>query len=528
MDAIDYVTENERQPKNPRHFVLLQAKSQRELSSYDWQGKKVEWLDRKTKENEGVKGDNSLSDKTLQFKKPLNDNKRIVKKRVSNESEEDDGDEYTVHIGSVITDFANGNQEEMYNTEEDYYNGIAPLNIFQESQISRKQDWNTEAKKPLLKFKSAENVNIIKSKTEGKHFDASNGNNTKNIVDNKTLPKSIIQNLVQEKILWSSEVENLVPKGSSSESLKKELEKIKKTHVYELESPLWNKCGRPKNGFVILEDGSYMCARYRDPHNKLILGEVLSFYLSHLLGLDNVPIVSLSQVNHSSLQWKGVNFNKLQWKEGSLVALIRWIPGISTMRSHVKMPEAIYNAYLQNEPLTQEKLQTLKLNDTTLSDLVQWGSMIIFDYLTGNYDRVASMQDAAMKEDRPSIIQEHIRNLRKSPKTGKFWLIDNESGLLDAYDLLYRDKISGKHFVMFHQQMLRTMCIFQKSVAVSLQTLKNFTSPHNKLEEFAQQHERLLSQVPKDYTYSIFKSMFSKRLTDVSNWIEHCKTRRQV
>lgn len=135
------------------------------------------------------------------------------------------------------------------------------------------------------------------------------------------------------------------------------------------------------------------------------------------------------------------------------------------------------------------------------------------------------MQDAAMKENRSSIIQEHIRNLRKSPKTGKFWLIDNESGLLDAYDLLYRDKISGKHFVTFHQQMLHTMCIFQKSVAVSLQTLKNFASPHTKLEEFAHQHEPLLSQIPKDYTYSIFKFMFSKRLAEVSTWIEQCKTR---
>ncbi|CAE1269915.1 FJX1 [Acanthosepion pharaonis] len=175
--------------------------------------------------------------------------------------------------------------------------------------------------------------------------------------------------------------------GSSSGSLKKELEKIKKTHVHELKPPLWNKCGRPKNGFVILDDGSYMCARYRDPHSKLVFGEVLSFYLSRLLGLDNIPVVSLSQVNHSLLQWKGIDFNRLKWKEGNLVALIQWIPGISTVRSHVKMPEAIYNAYLQKEPLTGANLNLMKLNDTAISDIVQWGNMLIFDYLTGNYDR---------------------------------------------------------------------------------------------------------------------------------------------
>ncbi|GAB1598305.1 hypothetical protein Ahia01_000107400 [Argonauta hians] len=135
------------------------------------------------------------------------------------------------------------------------------------------------------------------------------------------------------------------------------------------------------------------------------------------------------------------------------------------------------------------------------------------------------MQDAAMKENSPGILQEHIRNLRKSPTSGKFWLIDNESGLLDAYDLLYQDKISGKHFVSFHQQMLQTMCIFQESIVNSLQTLRNLSAPHLKLEEYARHYEPLLNKIPKDYTYSLFKTMFSKRLAEVSNWIEYCKTR---
>ena len=32
------------------------------------------------------------------------------------------------------------------------------------------------------------------------------------------------------------------------------------------------------------------------------------------------------------------------------------------------------------------------LDETVLADLVQWSDLIMFDYLTGNYDRVASMQ----------------------------------------------------------------------------------------------------------------------------------------
>jgi hypothetical protein len=32
------------------------------------------------------------------------------------------------------------------------------------------------------------------------------------------------------------------------------------------------------------------------------------------------------------------------------------------------------------------------LDENVLTQLVQWSDLIIFDYLTGNYDRVASMQ----------------------------------------------------------------------------------------------------------------------------------------
>ena len=233
MEAIDYMTDTE-QP-NPKHLVLLQAKAHRELSSYDSQAR-VQWLERKPKahiitaeDNKMSQKDkqkqNTLTGKTLRFKKPLDNNNGILKKS-SNESEDDDDDddEYTVHIGSVITDIGNDNygEENMYDNE-DYYTDVAP-NVVQANQISSKV-LKTEAQKPLLKFKSAEHLNtwktIIKAKMEEKVFDDSDKTNTKNIVDNKTLPKSITKNLpktqnqklVQEKIFWSIEVENIVPKG---------------------------------------------------------------------------------------------------------------------------------------------------------------------------------------------------------------------------------------------------------------------------------------------------------------------------
>lgn len=44
--------------------------------------------------------------------------------------------------------------------------------------------------------------------------------------------------------------------------------------VKSIHPPSWNKCGRPKNAYVVLDNGSSFCARYRDPHNKLVLGKI--------------------------------------------------------------------------------------------------------------------------------------------------------------------------------------------------------------------------------------------------------------
>ena len=39
-----------------------------------------------------------------------------------------------------------------------------------------------------------------------------------------------------------------------------------------MERATWKRCGREKNQFVVLADGTAMCARYRHPHNKYLRG----------------------------------------------------------------------------------------------------------------------------------------------------------------------------------------------------------------------------------------------------------------
>ena len=50
-------------------------------------------------------------------------------------------------------------------------------------------------------------------------------------------------------------------------------------------------------------------------------------------------------------------------------------------------------------------------DSTALEKLLQWSDLILFDYLTGNYDRVASMLDGAEKEARPAVLKETVHNL---------------------------------------------------------------------------------------------------------------------
>ena len=142
-----------------------------------------------------------------------------------------------------------------------------------------------------------------------------------------------------------------------------------------------------------------------------------------------------------------------------------------------------------------------------------------------HFFRFASMQDGAEQEKRNGVLSEKIRNLLKSTKTNKLWFIDNESGLFDAYDLLYNTV--GNNFIKYHKDMLRTLCVFQKTMVDSITQLHLSKNPHLVLEGFAARHEPLLEYFSKDYVYSIFKEKFKDRISEVFNWIQHCKLKSQ-
>lgn len=57
-------------------------------------------------------------------------------------------------------------------------------------------------------------------------------------------------------------------------------------------------------------------------------------------------------------------------------------------RSHVKMPSMLLAAYETGVPLTGANLVMRSgVTADDLSALVQWSDLILFDFITGHYDR---------------------------------------------------------------------------------------------------------------------------------------------
>jgi hypothetical protein len=96
------------------------------------------------------------------------------------------------------------------------------------------------------------------------------------------------------------------------------------------------------------------------------------------------------------------------WPIDAVVALIEWLPNLTKTTMPIVLRDFLTGSGSRKTPdgsgrtpdvsglgkpldVTSTKDLSL-LEENVLTQLVQWSDLIIFDYLTGNYDRVASMQ----------------------------------------------------------------------------------------------------------------------------------------
>ena len=107
-----------------------------------------------------------------------------------------------------------------------------------------------------------------------------------------------------------------------------------------------------------------------------------------------------------SNEWKSVDHP--EWPSKAIVALIEWLPHLTKVIMPNILRQKLLNANKGSINIGSSVLPTM--DETDIEHLVQWSDMLVYDYLTGNYDRVSSMQVRWKK------FQKYLN--KNSPKTG--------------------------------------------------------------------------------------------------------------
>lgn len=254
--------------------------------------------------------------------------------------------------------------------------------------------------------------------------------------------------VLEQGIYWPRALERALPQGFTDEYAQRWQQFARTASVVALE----RGCGRSTNRLATLSDGSKACVRY-GINPEQIQGEVLSFYLSRLLGLPAVPPCVLSKVG--SMQWATVlaELGGTGWTSGSLVTITPWLHNLSS----VLPPLALRAEDGKLRPLLEE----LHSGHTGMVELAQWGDLILFDYLTANFDRLVSNLFSLQWD--PRVMLRGTNNLHRS-SNGTLVLLDNEAGLAHGYRV--RDT-----WDKYNKELLATVCLFRKGMVRKLREL---------------------------------------------------------
>ncbi|XP_066512611.1 four-jointed box protein 1-like [Hoplias malabaricus] len=209
-------------------------------------------------------------------------------------------------------------------------------------------------------------------------------------------------------------------------------------------------CGRATNRLATLEDGSRVCVRYGVDQDQ-VLGETLSFHVATLLGINNVPPLVLTKPDPSWQKWSAVRDSivTLNWSANTIVSLTKWVPNATQVSIPIQFRKQLGtggNSTLEN---------------LTPSELLQWTDLILFDYLTANFDRVANHL-FNLQWDRLAL--DRLTNNLLRTSEGQLVFIDNEAGLVHGYRVLDR----WEHI---HQMLLNSTCEYRDQTVQRLTEL---------------------------------------------------------
>ncbi|XP_053396148.1 extracellular serine/threonine protein kinase four-jointed-like [Mercenaria mercenaria] len=313
-------------------------------------------------------------------------------------------------------------------------------------------------------------------------------------------------------VYWSDSVEQSCPKGFSKDD--HEIWKIKATS--ETFVKMNEGCGRMQNRILTFQNSEKACARYRLNVDQ-IQGEIYSYYLSKLLGINNVAPSVLQLADTNQDQWRrvGQEVATAMWSEERPVILSKWIDGLSPAYiptefrnlSNVLRPKDVSEQFkLNGDKLFSEK------DGSSLCELMQWSDLIVFDYLTANLDRVVNNLFNLQWNSR--MMSKPAHNLEKGT-SGNLVFLDNESGLFHGYRLL--DKYST-----YHKSLLNSLCIFKKQTIDSLRHFVETDSISESLQSIFEANEPLHRYIPRVPAKNI--KILKSRMDDILRQVQKCES----
>lgn len=269
-----------------------------------------------------------------------------------------------------------------------------------------------------------------------------------------------------------------------------------------------------QNRLVIFDDGRKACARYRINIDQM-QGEIFSYYLSRLLDVGNVPPSVAVNPDLSDPKWSPVHDQVItaQWSDQKVAILTPWLDTLKTAYIPAEFREdnrALHPTATHLEGKTSQQLH----------ELLQWSDLIVFDYLTGNLDRIVN--NMFNKQWNPDMMVSPAHNLEKvgggykggANKEGMLVFLDNESGLFHSYRLL--DKYGH-----FHDSLLNSLCIFRRSTSDTIKDLHRDRNVGQKLQGLFEKHEPLHGFIPEMPQSNVRK--LQERVDAVYRQISKCE-----
>uniref|UniRef100_A0A1A7XYT1 Four jointed box 1 n=1 Tax=Iconisemion striatum TaxID=60296 RepID=A0A1A7XYT1_9TELE len=306
---------------------------------------------------------------------------------------------------------------------------------------------------------------------------------------------------VDDGIFWSKWLEDLLSVGFTEEYARDWRQKARASRVVRLEPG----CGRISNQLATLADGTKACVRYGINADQ-VQGETLTYYLASLLGITNLPPLVLSRLSRDSEQWAAVRtrVGGLQWSDGAVVSLTEWISNLTGVVTPAPLRQQSSGLHPALEGLRNKSTQELL-------QLMQWTDLIIFDYLTANFDRLVSNLFSLQWDSR--VMERDTNNLLQSPR-GDLVFIDNEAGLVHGFRVL-------SMWEKYHNSVLSSVCVFRRRTTQRLAELHRRRDCRQRLLELYRDSEPLSQEL--GFLSDEHAGVLQDRIDRLYKHILHCK-----